>query len=159
VEPVFFERQQFRQTWLWVLLLVVCLPTIIGAGAVLFDLPPGAAAPRVVIIGAEIILIVTLLITWSARLDVTVDDRELLVRFWPFHRQPRRFPLSEIAEAQVRRYQPIVEYGGWGIRFGFHGMAYNVSGNEGVQLVLTNGKRILIGSQKSEELQRALRRA
>jgi hypothetical protein len=35
-------------------------------------------------------------------------------------------------------------------------MAYNVSGKEGVQLELANGKRILIGSQRAEELARAI---
>ena len=39
------------------------------------------------------------------------------------------------------------------------GKAYNVSGNEGVQLELTNGKRILIGSQRADELADAIKRA
>ncbi len=44
------------------------------------------------------------------------------------------------------------EYGGWGIRYGMKGMAYNVSGNRGVQLEFETGKRLLIGSQRPEEL-------
>jgi len=36
------------------------------------------------------------------------------------------------------------------------GKAYNVSGNRGVQLELLNGGRILIGSQKPEELVKAI---
>jgi hypothetical protein len=35
-------------------------------------------------------------------------------------------------------------------------MAYNVSGNRGVQLELVSGKRILIGSQQAEELAAAI---
>jgi TATA-box binding protein (TBP) (component of TFIID and TFIIIB) len=33
-----------------------------------------------------------------------------------------------------------------------HGKAYNVSGNQGVQLFFTNGKKLLIGTQKPEEI-------
>jgi hypothetical protein len=38
-------------------------------------------------------------------------------------------------------------------------MAYNVSGNRGVQLEFSNGKRLLIGSQRPEDLAAAISRA
>ncbi len=53
-------------------------------------------------------------------------------------------------------YRPILEYGGWGIRYGLRGRAYNVSGNRGLRVELTNGKHILFGSAKPEELKLAL---
>ena len=51
----------------------------------------------------------------------------------------------------------IAEYGGWGVRMRRGGMAYNVSGDRGVQLELMDGKRILIGSQRAGELADAIR--
>ena len=59
---------------------------------------------------------------------------------------------------EARTYRPLLEYGGWGIRYApfGKGWAYNVHGSQGVQLELTNGKRILIGSQRAEELARAI---
>jgi len=52
------------------------------------------------------------------------------------------------------------EFGGWGIRTsGDGGRAYNAYGNMGVQLVLTDGKRVLVGTQRAEELLAALRLA
>ena len=56
----------------------------------------------------------------------------------------------------MRTYNPIREYGGWGIRYGLKSKAYNVHGNHGVQLELLNRKRLLIGSQRSEEFANAL---
>ena len=56
----------------------------------------------------------------------------------------------------TRTYSPMREYGGWGIRFGKSGKAYNIKGDEGLQLVFKNGKRLLIGSQKSQELAQAV---
>ncbi len=57
---------------------------------------------------------------------------------------------------EVLTYSPIKDYGGWGIRYGRGGKAYNVRGNRGVQLQLANGQRLLIGSQRPEELSNAL---
>jgi hypothetical protein len=51
-----------------------------------------------------------------------------------------------------------MEYGGWGLRYGGdNGWAYNARGNRGVQLVLQGEKRVLIGSQRPEELLAALK--
>jgi hypothetical protein len=95
---------------------------------------------------------------WVAHLDVSVTSQEVLIRFAPFHRTPRRIPLAQVSDARARRYSAIGEYGGWGIRVGFGGRAYNVFGDHGVQLTLADGKRILIGSQRSEELEAAIQR-
>ena len=54
-------------------------------------------------------------------------------------------------------YSPLKEYGGWGIKFGFKGKAYNVSGNKGVKIFLKNGLNIMFGSQKHKDLAKALK--
>jgi hypothetical protein len=54
-------------------------------------------------------------------------------------------------------FRPIMEYGGWGIRRGANGWAYNVSGNRGVRLVFRDGSTFLIGSQRAEELELVIR--
>jgi hypothetical protein len=43
---------------------------------------------------------------------------------------------------------------GWGAR-----KAYNVSGNRGVELTLQDGSTIMIGSQRADELEWAIRSA
>jgi len=52
----------------------------------------------------------------------------------------------------LRKYSPIGEYGGWGFRYG----AYNIKGSQGLQLKFKNGKMLLIGTQRPEELQKVL---
>jgi hypothetical protein len=56
----------------------------------------------------------------------------------------------------VRTYRPIRDYGGWGIRYGRNGKAYNVSGNRGVMLEFSHGQKLLIGSQKPGDLANAI---
>jgi len=66
--------------------------------------------------------------------------------------KPRIFYFSAIDNAEPVTYSPLKDYGGWGIRYGAKGKAYNVSGNQGVVITLETGQSILIGSQRHEEL-------
>ncbi|EAR12449.1 hypothetical protein PI23P_07485 [Polaribacter irgensii 23-P] len=69
---------------------------------------------------------------------------------------------QEIETAHVRNYNPIGEYSGWGIKGGLlwnkeKGKYVNISGAIGIQLVLKNGKKLLIGTQKKEEVNNVLK--
>ena len=61
-------------------------------------------------------------------------------------------------KSYVRQYSPIIEYGGWGLRFGIFGKgtAFNVSGNKGLQLEFINNKKLLIGTNKPDALTETL---
>lgn len=58
----------------------------------------------------------------------------------------------------IREYNPIGEYGGWGIKGRGNNLAYNVSGNIGIQLVLINDSKLLIGTNQPEEIANVLTR-
>lgn len=93
-------------------------------------------------------LMMILLATIELRTVITEDGLE--VKFWPFGR--RRIFKSEIKSARVRKYSPLREFGGWGVRFGRGGKAFNMQGNMGLQLEMQNGDKLLIGTRKPEEL-------
>jgi hypothetical protein len=100
----------------------------------------------------------TAVLIWVIRLETEVRTDGLYVRYFPFHRRFRRFEAEDLSECFARKYRPILEYGGWGIKGGWKGgRAYNVSGNEGVQLAFKNGKRLLIGSKEANKLEAAIR--
>lgn len=89
------------------------------------------------------------------RLITQVDDHSINLRYLGLLKT-RTVPISAIRNARARTYRPILEYGGWGIRFGARGWAYNVSGTQGVQLELEDARPLLIGSQRAEELAEAI---
>jgi len=97
------------------------------------------------------------LLIWVARLDTEVRQDGLYIRYVPFHRHFKRLHVEDLSEYRARTYRPILEYGGWGIRCGWKGRAYNASGNRGVQLVFRDGRRVLIGSSRPSELEVAIR--
>ena len=95
-----------------------------------------------------------------AAMNLTIEVRSdgLYYRFFPFHLTFRRIPHNQLKNAKVSIYHPLAEYGGWGIRFGLHGTAYNVSGNMGVRLSLDGRSPLLIGSRYPEKLLTSLTR-
>ena len=69
-------------------------------------------------------------------------------------------PIESIRSVEVVTYRPIADYGFWGIRSGRDGeRALIARGNRGVRLELTDGSKLLIGSQKPELLAAALDRS
>jgi hypothetical protein len=158
------ERQRFRQPWLWAVLLASALGVcgMMGWGLVqqfALKRPFGTnpASDTALAWTAGGVVAFELLMLWlmfRLELEVRVEPDALYIRFAPFIR--RRIAYSNIRAAEARTYSPIREYGGWGIRYGAAGKAYNVSGNEGVQLRMANGERLLIGSQRANELASAI---
>ena len=144
---IFREVQQFRQFWLWLILIFISLPLVFVT-----------LTNNLSLSGAFVILLNLglLALFYSMKLITEVRSDGLYVRFFPLHLSFHKIPLEELKKYEARSYSPIREYGGWGIRYGFKGKAYNVSGNRGVQLEFLNGKRLLIGSQKPEELVQAI---
>jgi hypothetical protein len=110
----------------------------------------GTAGGLIITIGIAALFVVL-------KLETEVRSDGLYVRYFPFHFKYKKINPDDLTEYCARQYSPLREYGGWGIKCGKGGKAYNVKGNRGLQLVFTNGKRLLIGSQKPDELEQAMR--
>ena len=152
---LFRETQRFRQPWIWALFIAI-------AGTVIYAMIQQLVLGRqfgnnpasdlvLVIIGRAFGLAFPVFF-YFLNLTTEVRPDGLYYRFFPFHRSFHRIAPDELSRYEARTYSPLREYGGWGIRYGSGGTAYNVSGNRGVQLELADGKRILIGSRRPEEL-------
>jgi len=162
----FREVQKFRQPWV-IILLVLWSVVMLGAlGYALCRQYREHADFQAVLsnwrlVGFTVVIVLAVVLTnWlllRAKLVTEVaDDGLRLTLFLSFARRTIRY--ADIADCQARTYRPLLEYGGWGVRYSWrHGRAYNVSGNRGVQLVLKDGQRLLIGSQQADELAAAIR--
>jgi len=157
--PLYQETQYFRQVWLWALVLFISLLSLYGAFQQLFLRQPfgnNPAPDSLMVVLAIIFGIVLPLFMYKTNLTIEVRSDGLYFRYFPFHLSFHRIASEEIMRYEACTYRPIKDYGGWGIRFGRKGKAYNVSGNRGVKFEFSNGKYLLIGSQKPEELAEAL---
>jgi hypothetical protein len=151
---LFEEQQRFRQWWLWVIMgaVLVLVPGSILLGPVEND---GRLVAEILAISIVPVLIVTLFLVMN--LKTRIDNNGIRYRLFPLQLREHIITWDEVAHWEVRKYSPLWEYGGWGLRYSFkHGEAINVSGDRGLQLVLKNKKKILIGTQKPDELMRVL---
>lgn len=155
----FREVQRFSQ-WLRVAIAFSMAFAVVLDCFSLYEklIPARQIVPIVMLTFFGILLPVAIAILFAVlKMETEVRADGLYVRFFPLHIRYKKFGPEDVSEYYARVYRPILEYGGWGIRCGLKGgRAYNVSGNKGVQLVLRNGKRLLIGSQKPDELVEAI---
>lgn len=144
----FSEKQRFTQWWLWLLLSAVMIYTIYNFTE---DRQYFSTLELAISFLIPILVIILFLVI---RLETKIDEQGISVRFFPFQITFRYYPWRNIKKAYVRKYSPLGEYGGWGIRQGLFGKgkAYNVKGNQGLQIILNDEKKILIGTQKQNEL-------
>ena len=148
----YHESQRFHGAILGLLVAAFVVVAVVTIVEVVAGRP---AEVWLIVVGPLVVLVVAVLLSLS-HLDVDVTDEGVTIAFryvWP----ARRIGFSEIVGLEVRRYDPLLEYGGWGVRLGPKGWAYMTSGNEGVQLRLRKGLPVLIGSRNPHELEAAIR--
>lgn len=153
---LFTERQRFKQWWIWLILIGInglflfgVFKQVIG-GEQFGDKP--MSNTELLMAASLTILVMVLFI--STRLDTQIKNDGIYVRFFPFHLKFKYYPWTNLTKSFVRKYSPLSEYGGWGLRLGLSGKgtAFNVSGDKGLQLEFTNNKKLLIGTNKPIEL-------
>ena len=157
--PLFTERQYFRR-W-WFLLFIVGLEALMiwaFVQQILMGVPWGDNPASDELLVAIFIVFGVLfpLFLVSTNLRVIVESDRLKVRFFPFHLRCRIIGRDDILSHEIVAYSALRDFGGAGIRYGRQGKAYIVSGGRGVQLTFTNGDRLLLGSQRADELDAAL---
>ena len=156
-QTLFHEEQPFR---LLRLLITLAIPPFVMFLLVIWQVVlghPWGKQPmsNASLIGWTIFLWLVYLRLITVKLVTDVRPGELSVGMRGFWRA-RRIPLDQIKSASVVTYDPVRDYGGYGIRTTSKGKAYIAGGNRGVHLELTNGGPFLIGSQRPDELRSAI---
>ena len=143
---VFKETQRFNQPWIWGILILVSLITLYGMISQPID--GWEAVIPIIILGLVILLFAIM------QLKTRIDESGLTFSFSPFIGQ-RNYSNEQIENLELIEYNSLLKFGGWGIRYNFDMWAYNVGGKHGLIVTLKN-KKFLIGTQKPEEMKKAI---
>lgn len=150
----FIEEQRFTQWWLWVLLIGITMIPVYGCYQQLYlEIPMGSKPlPDIGMIIFLFFMIGFLVFFWMLKLTTEIDEKGIKMAYFPFTNKALKW--EEIKSAEVLNYGFV---GGWGVRMSTrYGTVYNTSGNMGLALVLKNGKKLCIGTQKVEEMKSIL---
>lgn len=156
--PTFEERQRLHVgRGMGVFLCAIALIGIAGY-AVLFQLSHGqiiGAAAGMILVAAAVIVLIPFFV--MPAMTTRVDGEGLHVRFgvMPW----RTITAGSIAAVEPCTYDARKDFGGWGMRLRVRGRndCYTIGGNEGVWLTLLHGQRVLVGSERRDELATAIR--
>jgi hypothetical protein len=156
----FKEEQKFDQWWIWMIMLLISGVWIWQlVQQVFMGIPFGNnPAPDLVVILIGLFPAFGIFLFRVLTLETKIDETGISYRFRPFQRKFKIIKAEDIARFEVKKYNPIMDYGGWGIRLGTSkkGNAYNVSGNMGVLFVFKNGKKFMLGTRNPESIRSAL---
>ncbi len=157
---VVYREEQWFARWVYGLLAavmgVVCAALYFApAGPVAAELPgTNGGLPFALMIGMSL---PPLLLVGLLKMTTQVSATELQVWFGLVPTYRHVLSLDSIRGVEVVKYRPVLDCGGWGIRW--HrggGRVLNARGNRGVRLTLDDGSHLLVGSQRPEELARVI---
>jgi hypothetical protein len=92
----------------------------------------------------------------TVRLVTEVRQGELIVAMRGLWRL-RRVPLAGIRSVETITHDVAREYGGYGFRSTREGKAYVAGGSRGVRVTLAGGEKLVVGTQRPDELAAAIR--
>lgn len=150
----FSEIQYFRQWWLWTFLIGIFVFTLfLLYNQLILGIPTGDhPMSNLGLCLFAVFVVGFLLLFYFMGLKTEINKEEIQIHFKPFAK--KSIPWSEIQKSQLITYGFV---GGWGIRLGTkYGTVFNIKGDKGLAIVLNSGERILIGTQKEEELRKFL---
>jgi len=155
-EALFYEEQRFTQWWLWFVWIVLFGIAIGNFFELSFSVAHFIAVGSVVLETENlipiIILILVLVLFRMLTLKTAITSDSIHIHYFPLFSKKWKWEAIQTAE--------VITYGfvGYGIRISFkYGMVYNVKGNKGLALHLKNGQKLVIGTQKPEELAQLFR--
>lgn len=102
---------------------------------------------------AAVVAVLLVLFAWLfSSLKIEVNDENLVFWFGPGWWR-KIIPLAEIVSCKVVRNS---WWYGWGIHLTSRGWVYNVSGLQGVEITLTSGKTLRLGTDEPQALASAI---
>ena len=167
----FTETQYFDLIWMKLLMIFSSAAALIPLGwacyqQLVLGIPWGQQAlSDFTLIYVSLAMIIIILgvniMVFSSKIETKISEEGIHYRYYPFVYHWKTIPYTELESYEIRKYHAWKEFGGRGYRFrtlNRNGRAFTMKGNKGLQLIFKNGKKLLLGTQRSEELNVALNR-
>lgn len=166
---LFYEEQKFSQRRMAIIFLISFFSVIsLFANGIytqeVLNKPFGdnpTSTQNLIVIGivATVLIIAVNLLLMKMNLKVRITEEAFWISFPPLINKWEKITPDQIERYEIRKFNAKREFGGHGIKRRLRaGTAYTVSGNTGLQLYFINGKKLLVGTQKKQALEYALKK-
>lgn len=148
---VFNESQSYKGTWVIYVILMLELPTVILLTVLYFttEEKQEMGFALVFIFG---IMSLVLFLFFNIRLETRIDHQGIHYRYLPFIRNWKLIKKESIRSMEVITFNPISDYGGWGMKGNKTTKLYNITGDAGFLVDSGETKKTLLGTLKAKEL-------
>lgn len=158
---VFVEEQRFKR---WILISVMVIPIVAGIVPLILaenNIPEFKSEGFWGLTITFITVVLVFILILSMRLRTKINEQGIYYQYFPNHFSERFVPWNEITNCYIKKSKTgIFGSGGYGYRRCFFGKSkgviMNLGGKYGVQLEMKNGKQILIGTQKQNDVEKVL---
>lgn len=148
----FTEKQSFIKSW-WPLSFVFFIMAVIVP--VINHHNEQLSIPDIIF--PVFVLLCVGIIFFFFNLSSRIDETAISVKFGLFQRSYKAFKWDSIKAVQVKKYNPIMDYGGWGYRGLWRkNRAYSVSGNMGLQITFHDDSVVLVGTKEPDKMKNYL---
>jgi hypothetical protein len=129
--------------------MILCFFAILTAG----DEPEGERVLGAIVLAVSAVLIQWIVVGLSVRLYR--DEMEVSLGWAGIIRKRIRY--DDILDLQSVTYRPLMEFGGWGVRFRGKKKAWSARGNQAVVLHLQDDSQLYVGSDHPHRLEERIR--
>lgn len=156
----FKSVQKCKQPFMWLIILGVAVfiwyttyqQIILGNQA-----GSNPASDPVLIIIWLVIGIGFPLALFNMKLIIKMDSEQFSYRLFPLHLRMHSYRMDDIEKMETVFIRPVLDFGGWGIRWGRKGKGYIISGRKAVKVYLKAGRPIYFSSDEPEKIVDAYR--
>lgn len=149
-ESIFTESQRLDSIWLYIAFTLVCIVNYILYNH-LGETDASAIYTSFSVFGLLCFIFIII------RLETRYSNDGVEYKLFPFQLKFKKILWSDTVDREIVKYKPISDFGGWGLRKNKSGTAITAKGNIGFSFVqISTTKKILLGTQKPEELKRFL---
>lgn len=148
---VFNEEQTYRGTWVMYLVLMLEIPTLVLVTTLVLTSDTDQKEGIIGLVFVLFIMIMVMALIFNLKLTTRIDSSGIHYRYFPLIKL-RKIPKEQIRSEEVITFSPLTDHGGWGIKGNSSTKAFTLVGDKGLLLDINEKKKIVIGTQKSQEL-------
>lgn len=155
---VFTEEQRFK-SWIIILIIVLAVGTIIPFFIHRDNFFTTSSENSVSLILPAVIAILSIVYIISIKLKTKIDEQGIHYQFFPNQLNEKLIVWDKIEKCDLIKYNSFRKFGGYGYKrnlFGKKSISMNLGSKFGIQLILKNGRKIIIGTQKEPDAKRVI---